>query len=127
MRRRASATARVSSKNPRMRSPSAAARGLAPPPTGGMTAVFDASSSAVPHCGQNWLAGGTVAPHDGQLADMARRPVGARGRRLLERAQRRGGAAAERPDEGPVVVVRDGARAVVELEVLQGRERAVPL
>ena len=43
----------------------------------------------------------------------------------VERLQRLGGRAAERPDERAVVDVVDLAGAVVELELLERRERAV--
>src|SRR5262245_36483541 len=48
-------------------------------------------------------------------------------REPVERAQRLGRLPAERADERAVVLVRGRARAVVELEFLQRRERAVAL
>src|SRR5204862_7934749 len=49
------------------------------------------------------------------------------GRPRLEGLERRHCFAAERPDERAVVVVRDLPRPVVELELLERSERAVPL
>ena len=46
-------------------------------------------------------------------------------RSRLQAPERVGSLAAERPDEQPVVLVRDLAGAVVELELLEGAERAI--
>src|SRR5439155_25486476 len=79
-----------------------------------------------PHSGQKRLFGGSLLPQFWQLA----RGTDALLARLgphLERAQRLGNSLPQRPDELAVVLVRDLARAVVELELLQGRERPVAL
>src|SRR5688572_26779865 len=44
-----------------------------------------------------------------------------------ELLKRRGHVAAQRPELSPVVLVRDRTRAVFEFELLQSRERAIPL
>src|SRR5439155_4392999 len=77
-----------------------------------------------PHSGQKRLFGGSLLPQFWQLA----RGTDALLARLgpdLERAQRLGDSLPQRPDELAVVLVRDLARAVIELELFQGRERPV--
>ena len=79
-----------------------------------------------PHCGQKRALGGSSAPQLGHSA-FGTDSLLLRSGTWLERPQRFGRLAPQRADELAVVLVRDLAGAVVELELLQRRERAVAL
>src|SRR4029077_9762565 len=87
------------------------------------TAVSPAPTRA-PHSGQKLLPFGSAEPQFSQLAPGMHLLLRALG---VERSQRLGGAPAQRPDLGAVVVVGDLSRAVVELELLQRSQGAVTL
>src|SRR6058998_2847030 len=94
---------------------------------GGRTAVSPSTASGLPHSGQKRLPPGTALPQLGQSGrgvHPLRRPCDERAGRL-ERLERLGGLAPERADELVVVRVCDLSSAVVELELLQRRERTV--
>src|SRR5919109_3380032 len=104
--------------------------GTCPVSSGGTCSTAVTSSGAAarrtPHSGQKWAPSGIGAAQFGQLAaDMhlcfcvAGTPI--------ERPQSFGGPPPEGPDELAVVLVRDLARSVVELELFQGRESTVAL
>src|SRR5712691_9136418 len=103
--------------------------GTRPVSSGGssMTWVPEPSSIRPPHCGQNRLSRAMREPQVGQLELLA---TGAnlRGIRLrpqLERAQGLRRAAAKRTDERAVILVGHLPGPLVELELLEGSERAV--
>jgi hypothetical protein len=85
------------------------------------------SATRAPHSGQKRLLFGSLVPQFAQLAMRADTRLGVRLRPRVERPERLRGAPAQRTDERAVVLVRHLAGAVVELELLQRRQRAVPL
>src|SRR6185503_15743245 len=101
--------------------------GAGPSSLGGSSwTTVSPDATAVPHSGQNLLFAGSFAPQVAHLARGMDALLGRR-RRRLQRAQRLGHTRAQRPDELQVVLVRDLARPMVELELLERRERAVTL
>ena len=82
----------------------------------------------LPHSVQNPGSAATVAPHVGHsTTDIGFLSFPVRAIVMLEGPQRLAGLAAQRADEGAVVLVGDLACPVVELELLQRRERPVAL
>src|SRR2546421_12686087 len=99
--------------------------GTVPVSSGGSSSArVSPESSGPPHCGQYRARFATRALQVGQLA-MRRDPARRGLRPQLERAQCLCGTAAQRADERAVVLVGDLTGAVIELELLQGGERAV--
>src|SRR5919201_2689303 len=98
--------------------------GTCPVSSGGTCSTAVTSSGAAarrtPHSGQKWAPSGTRAPQLGQLATGMRLGLAFAGA-AVERAQGLGGASPKRADELAVILVRDLARPVVELELLQSR------
>src|SRR5919201_534286 len=104
--------------------------GTGPVSSGGTSSTAVTSSGAAarrtPHSGQKCAPSGRAASQFGQLT-AGMHPWFTLARAAVECPQRLRGLPPERPDQFAVVLVRDLARPVIELELLQGRERTVAL
>src|SRR6266536_2922748 len=105
--------------------------GTRPVSSGGISSTAVASFSTevrTPHSGQKRPSFGSRAPQLAQLAGGTDLPLGlGLAPTGLQRTQGLRRPPAQRPDELAVVLVGDLAGAMVELELLQGRQRAVAL
>src|SRR5206468_8413210 len=83
------------------------------------------ASTGEPHCGQKRLFFGSLEPQTAQLAGGMNGVVRLRAGLALQGTQSLDRAPAQRPHQFAVILVRDLPGAVVELELLQGRQGSV--